>query len=132
LQMPDLAAHPDYASNAARNAARDRLRCLIEDCFARLDAATVAKRLEQARIAHARVNDLADLWDHPQLRARKRWSEVETEHGPVPALQPPGSPTDAAPRMDAVPALGQHTDAILAELGQTQAQVDALRLAGAI
>jgi itaconate CoA-transferase len=132
LQLPDLAAHPDYASNAARNAARDPLRRLIEDCFARLDAATVTERLTQARIAHARVNDLADLWAHPQLRARKRWSRVDTEHGPVPALQPPGSPTDQAPRMDAVPALGQHTDAILAELGVTPQQIDALRDARAI
>jgi itaconate CoA-transferase len=132
LQMPDLAAHPDYARNAARNAARDPLRRLIEDCFARLDAATVTERLALARIAHARVNDLADLWAHPQLRARKRWSQVDTEHGPVPALQPPGSPTDQAPRMDAVPALGQHTDAILAELGVTPHQIDALRDARAI
>ncbi len=132
LQMPELAADPVYASNAARNGARDHLRKLIEDCFAKLDAGQVAQRLEQARIAHARVNDLADLWSHPQLRARKRWTEVDTERGPVPALRPPGSSPDEAPRMDAVPALGQHTDAILAELGLSPQQIDALRASRAV
>ena len=97
LQMPDLAAHPDYARNAARNAARDPLRRLIEDCFARLDAATVTERLALARIAHARVNDLADLWAHPQLQARNRWRTVGSPAGDIPALLPPRVTRSAPP-----------------------------------
>ncbi|MEO7941177.1 MAG: CaiB/BaiF CoA-transferase family protein [Burkholderiaceae bacterium] len=127
LRKPELAADPDYASNAARNAARDRLRRLIEDCFASLDGVQVAQRLEQARIAHARVNDLADLWEHPQLRARGRWSAVDTERGPIAALIPPGFTSADAPRMDPVPALGQHTEAILAELGLSAGEIGLLR-----
>ncbi|MEO8546260.1 MAG: CaiB/BaiF CoA-transferase family protein [Burkholderiaceae bacterium] len=132
LGKPELAADPDYASNAARNAARDELRRLIEDCFASLDGVQVAQRLELARIAHARVNDMADLWEHPQLRARARWRSVDTERGPIAALIPPGFASADAPRMDPVPALGQHTEAILGELGLSAREIGLLRKQGAV
>ncbi len=132
LQAPELAEDPRYRTNAGRNAERDALRQRIEQCFASLTSAKVAQRLDDARIAHAGVNTLADLWAHPQLRARGRWTEVDTEQGPIPALLPPGmSPADAA-RMDGVPALGQHTDAILTELGQSAKQIAELRADHAI
>ena len=67
-------------------------------------------RLEAAQIANARVNTMHDVWEHPQLAARGRWREVGTPAGPVPALLPPGS-WDVEPRMDPVPALGEHTEA---------------------
>lgn len=132
LQAPELAEDPRYRANAGRNAARDVLRQRIEQCFASMNSAQVVQRLDDARIAHAGVNTLADLWAHPQLRARGRWTEVDTEQGPIPALLPPGlSPADAA-RMDEVPALGQHTDAILTELGQSAQQIAALRAEHAV
>ena len=84
------------------------------------------------RIANARLNDMHEVWEHPQLRARGRWTEVATPAGPIPALLPPGQVDTFAPRMDAVPALGQHTDAILRELGWDAAAIDSLRQAGAI
>jgi itaconate CoA-transferase len=77
----------------------------------------VVERLEQAQIANAQVNTMADVWAHPQLQARGRWTEIDSPAGKLPALLPPGSWQHGAPRMDSVPALGQHTDAILAELG---------------
>jgi len=92
----------------------------------------VTARLEQAQIANARMNDMHDVWRHPQLEARHRWVQVKTPAGPIPALLPPGDADCFTPRMDAVPALGEHTDAILAELGWSGADIAALRSEGAI
>jgi crotonobetainyl-CoA:carnitine CoA-transferase CaiB-like acyl-CoA transferase len=78
------------------------------------------------------VNDMHAVWDHPQLKARNRWREVSTPAGQVPALLPPGSWEEGDPRMDAVPALGEHTSSILAELGYSKEQVSNLRTAEAI
>jgi itaconate CoA-transferase len=114
LRQSALAADPRFVSNAARTASRDALRAIIVEAFAALSAEQVVERLEEAGIANARVNSMAEVWAHPQLEARKRWVEVQTPAGPVPAALPPGSEN---PRMDAVPALGQHTEALMAELG---------------
>jgi crotonobetainyl-CoA:carnitine CoA-transferase CaiB-like acyl-CoA transferase len=116
-------------------AERETLHALIVETFAALSAPEVVARLEEAQIANARVNTMQDLWDHPQLRARGRWREVDSPVGRLPAMLPPGSwGSDPAegPRMGAVPALGQHTDAILAELGLDAAAIQALRAAEAI
>jgi itaconate CoA-transferase len=131
LERPELATDPRFAGNAHRVAERDALRALIVDAFARLSAPQVLERLDIAKIANARVNTMHDVWEHPQLAARDRWREVGTPAGPVPALLPPGS-WDVEPRMDPVPALGEHTDAVLAELGYDVHEVDALRAARAI
>jgi crotonobetainyl-CoA:carnitine CoA-transferase CaiB-like acyl-CoA transferase len=131
LQQPALATDPRFAGNSKRVAARDALRALIVDAFAPLTTAQVVERLEAAQIANARVNTMAEVWAHPQLQARGRWREVDSPAGALPALLPPGSWTEP-PRMDAVPALGQHTDDILAELGVPAADVAALRAAEAI
>ena len=135
LLQPALAHDPRFAGNAQRSAARGELHGLIVDSFRPLTAPQVLARLDQAQIANARVNTMAEVWAHPQLQARGRWREVDTPAGPVPALLPPGSwgpaPADG-PRMDPVPALGQHTDAILTELGLDAAAIAALRQAQAI
>ena len=99
--------------------------------FASLTAAQVAERLETAGIANAQVNTMAEVWAHPQLQARGRWTEVGSPQGPLPAMLPPGS-WPVGPRMDPVPGLGQHTDAILSELGYSAAEIGKLREAGAI
>jgi crotonobetainyl-CoA:carnitine CoA-transferase CaiB-like acyl-CoA transferase len=90
----------------------------------------VLERLEVARIANARLNTMHEVWQHPQLKARDRWREVGTPAGPVPALLPPGSRTDV--RMDPVPALGEHTDAVLTELGYDAAEITALHDSAAV
>lgn len=131
LRLPALASDERYAGNARRVQARESLRQLIVETFASLSSAEVLARLEQARIANARVNTMADVWAHPQLQARQRWREVDSPVGRLPTLLPPGSWTDG-PRLDAVPALGQHTDAILAELGVAADERDALRAEGVI
>ncbi|MBL8334288.1 MAG: CoA transferase [Rubrivivax sp.] len=132
LSRPDLLDDPRFAGNAARVAARELLRPVIVEAFSAFTATQLAERLERAGIANARVNTMADVWAHPQLAARGRWTQVDTPVGPVPALMPPGLPGGVEPRMDAVPALGQHTEAILAELGLGAADVQALREAGAV
>lgn len=133
LRQPELARDARFGSNSARSASRTALRALIVEAFSTLTAAEVLGRLDEAQIANAQVNDMHDVWRHPQLAARGRWTEVETAVGRIPALLPPGaSPGDDGPRMDPVPALGAHTDAILRELGLEARQIDALRAQGAV
>jgi crotonobetainyl-CoA:carnitine CoA-transferase CaiB-like acyl-CoA transferase len=135
LLQPALAKDERFAGNANRTAHREALRALIVQAFAGLTAAQVTARLEAAQIANAELRDMAGLWRHEQLTARQRWREVPTPAGPVPALLPPGSWDSAGagePKMEAVPALGQHTEAILAELGLDAAAVATLRAEQAI
>ena len=131
VEQPELARDARFASNALRVAAREALHRLIVAAFAGLSAEQVVARLDAAQIANARVNTMSDLWAHPQLKARSRWVDVDTPAGKVPALLPPGAPNAATVRMDAVPALGQHSEALLAEFGFT-AEIDGLRADGAI
>jgi len=132
LLQPQLLTDERFSSNSKRSAARTELRALIVDAFSKLTAEEVVQRLDDAQIANARVNDMHDVWKHPQLQARKRWREVESPAGPIPALLPPGSWEEGEPRMDGVPALGQHTDAILSKLGYSQNEIASLRAAKAI
>lgn len=132
LLRPELAKAERFASNSKRSAARDELRAIIVDAFANLTAEQVIERLDAAQIANAHLNSMQDVWAHPQLKGRERWREVETAVGKVPALLPPGSWEECEPRMDPVPALGQHTDAILVGLGYSAANIAELRSAGAI
>jgi len=131
LQQPELASDPRFTANFKRVAERDALRRIIVETFQPLTGAQVVERLELAQIANARVNTMQDVWKHPQLQARGRWAEVGSPEGPLPAMLPPGS-WDVGPRMDPVPALGQHTDAILAELGYGPSEIAALHRANAV
>lgn len=127
LERPALATDPRFASNAARSERREELHAVIADAFSRLTAAQVVERLDAAKIANARVNDMHEVWDHAQLKARGRWIEVATPAGAVLALRAPGLPDGCTPRMDAVPALGQHTAPILREIGYDDPAIARLR-----
>lgn len=117
LLQPELATDPRFSANFKRSANRGTLRDLIVEAFAQLETAEVIARLERAQIANAQVNDMAAVWAHPQLRERDRWREVGSPAGPLPALLPPASNSAFEPRMDPIPALGEHTEAVLQELG---------------
>jgi itaconate CoA-transferase len=132
LGRPELFADPRFASNARRVAARGELRAIIVEAFRAFSAEEVTARLERARIANARLNEVSELWQHPQLAARGRWTQVQTPAGPIPALLPPAMPSGGAARMDPVPALGEHTERVLAELGYDAAEIGALRAAAII
>lgn len=132
LRQPALAADPRFASNSKRSAARVELRQLIADAFSGLTGAEVLERLDEAQIANARGNTMAEVWAHPQLLARKRWREIGSSAGVLPALLPPGTSPDAHTPMAPVPALGQHTVAILQGLGYSGSQITKLREAKAI
>ncbi len=132
LLQPELASNPDYASNFKRNENRQALAAIILACFKPLSAADVLLRLEQAQIANAQVNSMHEVWNHPQLKARERWTTVDSPTGELPALLPPGRNDSFDYRMDAIPAVGQHTQAILEELGYDPATQTLLRSSGAI
>ena len=132
LLRAELAGDERFFSNSRRVANRDELRLLILETFSTLKAEQVVQRLDEAQIANARVNDMHDVWEHPQLKARGRWTQVPTPNGPIPALLPPGRTDAYAPRMDAVPGLGEHSEPILRELGWSAADVGRLRQIGAI
>jgi crotonobetainyl-CoA:carnitine CoA-transferase CaiB-like acyl-CoA transferase len=127
-----LASDARFHTNALRNAHRAELKALIHSVFAQLTTAEVEARLDHVQIANARMNDMAGVWAHPQLQARQRWQTVASPAGDIPALLPPGRNNRFDYRMDAVPAVGQHTEAILHAMGLDAAAVQALRQAQAI
>ena len=117
LRRPDLADDERFASNSARVAHQAALNDAITRAFVDLSAADVVARLEAAGIANARMNTMREFLDHPQLAARGRWREVASPAGPIRALVPPIALEGEEPVMGSIPALGEHTDAILVELG---------------
>jgi len=127
ILRPELLEDARFAGNAARVAERDALKALIVEAFAPLSTAEVLERLDTAGIANARMNDMQAVWAHEQLAARQRWHEVETPAGPIPALQPPGLSRELMSDMGAVPGLGEHTEAVLGELGYSSSQIGQLR-----
>jgi itaconate CoA-transferase len=132
LQDAGLAADPRFDSNAKRNENRHELRAIILKVFSGMITTQLVERLDEAQIANARMNDMAGLWAHPQLASRQRWRQVGSPAGEIPALLPPGRVNSFDYRMDPVPAVGQHTEAILRELGQGGTEIAALRQSGAI
>ena len=105
---------------------------MIGKAFAGLSAAGVIARLDAAGIANARMNSMQEFVGHPQLAARNRWREIDSPAGPLRALVPPVMLDDAEPVMGAVPALGEHTDQILAELGYEPGTISAWRQNGIV
>jgi len=132
LLQPALATDPRFDSNAKRNEHRAELHALIVKAFSALTAAQVVQRLDDAQIANARVNGMAEVWAHPQLAARQRETEIGSPVGPIAAMLPPGVHSGFEYRMDPIPAVGEHTHAILRELGFDDAQVARMREEGAI
>jgi len=132
LRRPEIATDPRFASMTARCDNRHALTNLIEDVFATMTSAEVVAVLDAAAIANGRLNQSIDVWNHAQFAARDRWREVNTAEGSIRALLPPFTFTDQEAVMGEVPTLGQHTEAVLRELGYGPAEITTLHGAGAI
>ncbi|MEU7294393.1 CaiB/BaiF CoA-transferase family protein [Streptomyces exfoliatus] len=133
IGQPELADAPQFATNMARVAGRAATDAVVAAALAPLTAPEALARLDAAGVACARLNSVAELADHPQLTARDRWREVDSPVGPLRSLLPPIVFPDAPePRPARIPALGQDTDEVLAELGVPEAEVRGLRSAGVI
>jgi crotonobetainyl-CoA:carnitine CoA-transferase CaiB-like acyl-CoA transferase len=132
LGRGDLADDQRFATNSLRVASRVALHDVIESAFAALTAAEVVTRLESAGIACARMNSVGEFLDHPQLADRDVWRHIGSPSGPLRAMIPPVRMEDVEPAMGDVPALGQHTDAILEELDVARDTIEAWRKEGAI
>jgi itaconate CoA-transferase len=115
LGRPGLADDPRFATNTARVANRAQLHAEIEAVLAAYPAEKVLELLDAAQIANGRMNTVVDLLGHPQLA--HRWGQVDSPVGPLPALPSPISLGGVAPALGAIPALGEHTEAVLAEFG---------------
>ncbi|MFE7230709.1 CaiB/BaiF CoA transferase family protein [Streptomyces sp. NPDC057596] len=133
LRQPESGDDPMFATNAARVAHRERTDELVGRALGALDTDEALTRLEGAGIACARLRDVHELAEHPQLAARERWREVGTPAGPLRALLPPITlPGGTGPSMGDVPALGQHTGALLRAVGMTDGEIAALRRDGVV
>jgi itaconate CoA-transferase len=131
LHRPDLAGDPEFATNVARVRNRGAVDAAVGAALGELTVDEAVAALDAAHIASARLNTVGDLLNHPQLNARDRWRSVQTPAGPVRALRSPVEPVGEAPT-GAVPALGEHTTAVLAELGFAPAEIEGLRRAGVV
>ncbi|HSC28269.1 MAG TPA: CaiB/BaiF CoA-transferase family protein [Vicinamibacterales bacterium] len=132
LHRPELEDDGRFRTNGDRVRHRQALDEAIAAVFGRLAASEAVARLDAAGIANARLRSIAEFVEHPQLGSRDRWREIGTPAGPVRALLPPLSMRGAAPVLGAVPALGQHTEAILADLGFDAGVIAAWRREGTI
>ena len=132
LEMPELAQDAQFNNNTKRTQRREEVVALIEKVFARMQAAEVVAKLDAADIANARINTPQEVWDHPQLKARDRWREVGSPAGPLPVLLPPVTMPEFEARLDPIPAVGEHTERVLAGIGYSAGEIAELRKAAAV
>jgi len=132
LDRPDLASDPRFATTARRVAHRSVLDTEIGQWCAECDLVQIQEIADNAGIGNSRLNRPSEVLDHPHLLARDRWRSVATPTGPAQALLPPPVIAGYTPPMGAIPGLGEHTDAVLAELGLSEREIAALRELGAI
>ncbi|MDX6381332.1 MAG: itaconate CoA-transferase [Rubrobacteraceae bacterium] len=127
LERPELASDERFDTNSHRVENRDALDEEIDGVFGSLSGEEAIERLEQAQIANARMRNIRDFLDHPQLEARDRWREVGSPAGPLRALIPPVTTDGWESQMKPIPEVGQHNEAILKELGFDSETISSLQ-----
>jgi itaconate CoA-transferase len=132
LGRPEMAKDELFDDNSRRVENREALEEEISAILGSLSSEEAIEKLERANIANARMRTVREFVDHPQLAARDRWREVSSEVGPLRALLPPGTMADSEPVMAPIPAVGEHTDGILRELGFDEGAIASLRQEAAI
>jgi len=132
LEDASLANDARFATGPQRLVNRAALHAEIDRVFSRLTTAQVVERLDSAEIANARLNNMHEFWQHPQLAARSRMAKVATPAGDIDMVKPPFNLSGMEPKMDAIPALGQHTRTLLGELGYNDGEIEKLARAGVI
>lgn len=132
LGDPAVATDPRFVRNSARAEHRDALNAIVAARLRDLTADEACTLLDSAAVANARLNSVSAFIEHPVLQGRHRWREVATPGGPVQALRPPADLGGVEPAMGPVPALGEHTDTVLAAAGLGPGDIDRLRAAGVI
>jgi itaconate CoA-transferase len=129
---PEWASDPRFTTSPLRRINRDVLEGMIEEVFAELPRAEVVRRLEAADIPFGSLNEVAEFIAHPQLAARDRWREVGSPAGTLRAIVPPFDLEGMAPNMGDIPAVGDQTDEVLAELGYGAEEIARLHAVGAV
>ena len=132
LKKPALATDARFATGPVRFANREAMHGEVEAVFSKIPSGELVRRLDGAEIANARLNDMSQFWAHPQLEARGRWQEVDSPAGKLRVLKPPADIHGMQPDLRTIPALGQHTDSLLGELGYSAADIGRLRAEKAI
>jgi formyl-CoA transferase len=132
LARPDLVDDPRFATGSARVVQREELNALVSERFLCVDSAEAMALLDEANIANSGVNSVTEFLTHPVLAERDRWRDVQIPGAVVQALLPPANLAGISPRMDPVPAAGQHTEDILTALGYSAHDIDRLRADGVI
>jgi crotonobetainyl-CoA:carnitine CoA-transferase CaiB-like acyl-CoA transferase len=127
LERPDLAADPRFATNIMRCVEREVIDEAISAWTRQHPLAEIQSVADAAGIGNSRYNTVKDVINHAQLTERNRWQQVESPVGPLPSLLAPPESEHWRQRLDGVPALGQHTDSILGELGYSSEQIAQLR-----
>jgi crotonobetainyl-CoA:carnitine CoA-transferase CaiB-like acyl-CoA transferase len=117
LHQPGLAHDPRFCTNTQRVQHRATLEALVQEVLASMTIQQAMDCLERAQIAYGQMRSMQEFLEHPQLAARQRWSTVDSPVGPLWALHPPGLPDGTVPVFNAIPKIGQHTEAILREIG---------------
>jgi crotonobetainyl-CoA:carnitine CoA-transferase CaiB-like acyl-CoA transferase len=118
LERAAVGTDPRFATNAVRIANVDELEAVISARFASAPADEIRAGLAAAGIATANVNDLAQVWQHEQLRARDRFVDVDLPKGRIEMLRSPFEISEWAPGAQAVPGLGEHDEAVVRRIAQ--------------
>ncbi|MCX0277342.1 CoA transferase [Nocardia zapadnayensis] len=132
LGRPEIALDPRFDRAAQRFAHREELEAVIDEVFAGYTGDACEKLLLEAQVAHARQRDMSEVAAHPQLVDRGRWTSIDTPAGPIEAVLPPVTMSGVEYRMDPIPAVGEHSDTILAGIGRTPEQIAALHAEGTV